>query len=81
MIDFSDTNQISELFQQAVEQAIEEHSQKEESVAISDEFGNVKVILASDILDFECDRRFSNTDKNLNPQEINTNPQNRFNNL
>ena len=78
MIDFSDTNQISELFQQAVEQAIEEHSQKEESVAISDEFGNVKVILASDILDLECDCRFSNTDKNLNSQEINTNPQNRF---
>ena len=46
-IDFSDTNKISQLFQQAVDKAIEKHRQKGESIAISDEQGKVKIIPAS----------------------------------
>ncbi|NEO67769.1 MAG: hypothetical protein F6J98_48460 [Moorea sp. SIO4G2] len=48
-LNFSDINQISQLFKQAVDKAIENHRQKGESIAISDEQGNVKVIPASEI--------------------------------
>ena len=48
-IEFSDTNKISKLFQQAVDKAIENHRQKGESIAISDEQGKVKIIPAKEI--------------------------------
>jgi len=48
-IDFSDTNKISQLFQQAVDKAIENHRQKGESIAISDEQGKVKIVPAKEI--------------------------------
>ena len=48
-IDFSDTNKISKLFQQAVDKAIENHRQKGESIAISDEQGKVKIVPANEI--------------------------------
>ncbi|NEQ83002.1 MAG: hypothetical protein F6K26_23075 [Moorea sp. SIO2I5] len=48
-LNFYDINQISQLFKQAVDKAIENHRQKGESIAISDEQGNVKVIPASEI--------------------------------
>lgn len=48
-IDFSDTNKINKLFQQAVDKAIENHRQKGESIAISDEQGKVKIIPTSKI--------------------------------
>ena len=48
-INFSDTEKISQLFQQAVDKAIENHRQKGESIAISDEKGKVKVIPAHKI--------------------------------
>ncbi|NEO96989.1 MAG: hypothetical protein F6K56_45625 [Moorea sp. SIO3G5] len=48
-LNFSDINQISQLFKQAVDKAIENHRQKGESIAISDEQGKVKVIPASEI--------------------------------
>jgi hypothetical protein len=48
-IDFSDTDKISQLFQQAVNQAIEGHRQRGESIAVSDEKGKVRVIPANQI--------------------------------
>lgn len=48
-IDFSDHDQVSQLFQQAVDKAIENHRQKGESIAISDEQGKVKIISAEEI--------------------------------
>ncbi|NEQ85555.1 MAG: hypothetical protein F6K26_37245 [Moorea sp. SIO2I5] len=48
-LNFSEINQISQLFKQAVNKAIENHRKKGESIAISDEQGNVKVIPASEI--------------------------------
>ena len=48
-INFSDTNQISQLFQQATDKAIENHRQKSESIAVSDEEGKVKIIPANKI--------------------------------
>ena len=48
-IDFSDTNKFSQLFQQAVDKAIENHRQKGESIAISDEQGKVKIVPANEI--------------------------------
>jgi hypothetical protein len=48
-IDFSDTDKISQLFQQAVDNAIENHRQKGESIAIADREGNVKIIPAEEI--------------------------------
>lgn len=47
--DFSDSDKMSQLFQQAVEKAIENHRQKGESIAISDEQKKVKVIPANEI--------------------------------
>ncbi len=47
--DFSDTEKISQLFQEAVNKAIENHRQKGESIAISDEQGKVKIIPANEI--------------------------------
>ncbi|NEP54483.1 MAG: hypothetical protein F6K65_39095 [Moorea sp. SIO3C2] len=52
-LNFSEINQISQLFKQAVEKAIENHRQKGEYIAISDEQGNVKVIPASEIPKFQ----------------------------
>ena len=48
-IDFNDRDRVSQLFQQAVDEAIENHRQKGESIAVSDEQGKVKVIPASEI--------------------------------
>ena len=48
-INFSDTEKTSQLFQEAVDKAIENHRQKGESIAISDEQGKVKVIPAHEI--------------------------------
>lgn len=48
-IEFSNTNKISQLFQQAVDKAIENHRQKGESIAIADAEGKVKVIPAEEI--------------------------------
>ncbi|NEO75938.1 hypothetical protein [Moorena sp. SIO4G3] len=48
-LNFTDINQISQLFKQAVDKAIENHRKKGESIAISDEQGKVKVIPASEI--------------------------------
>ncbi len=48
-LDFSDRDKISQLFKQAVDKAIENHRQKGESIAISDEQGEVKIIPASEI--------------------------------
>lgn len=51
-IDFTDTNNISQLFKEAVDKAIETHRQKGESIAVSDEQGEVKIIPAHEILEF-----------------------------
>jgi hypothetical protein len=48
-IDFSDTDKISLIFQQAVDKAIENHRQKGESIAIADRDGKVKIIPAQEI--------------------------------
>lgn len=48
-LDFSDIDKISRLFQQAVDQAIESHRLKGESIAVSDSEGKVKIIPAEDI--------------------------------
>ncbi|MGL5871412.1 MAG: hypothetical protein ACRC2R_03420 [Xenococcaceae cyanobacterium] len=48
-IDFSDTDKISLIFQQAVDKAIENHRQKGESIAIADREGKVKIISAREI--------------------------------
>ena len=48
-LDFSDRDKISQLFKEAVDKAIENHRQKGESIAISDEQGKVKIIPASEI--------------------------------
>lgn len=48
-IDFSDTEKISQLFQEAVNKAIKKHCLRGESIAISDERGKVKVIPAEEI--------------------------------
>ena len=48
-INFSDTDKISYLFQEAVNKAIKNHYQKGESIAIADERGKVKVIPAEEI--------------------------------
>ena len=48
-IDFSNTDKISELFQQAVDNAIENHRQKGESIAIADSEGKVIIVPASEI--------------------------------
>lgn len=59
-INFIDTKKISQLFQEAVDKAIEAHRQKGESIAISDERGKVKIIPAHKIPELK---------KNLNSQE------------
>jgi uncharacterized protein YggE len=48
-IDFSDTDKMSQLFQEAVDKAIENHRQKGQAIATGDEQGKVKVIPASEI--------------------------------
>ena len=48
-IDFSDTDKMSQLFQQAVDNAIENHCQKGESIAIADSEGKVIIVPASEI--------------------------------
>lgn len=48
-IEFSNTNKMSQLFQQAVDKAIENHRQKGESIAIADAEGKVKIIPAAEI--------------------------------
>ncbi|MEL6437899.1 MAG: hypothetical protein AAFQ80_01400 [Cyanobacteria bacterium J06621_8] len=48
-IDFSNHERISQLFQEAVDKAIEKHRQRGESIAISDENGKVKIITADEI--------------------------------
>ena len=60
-INFIDTKKISQLFQEAVDKAIEAHRQKGESIAISDERGKVKIIPAHKIPELK---------KNLNSQEV-----------
>lgn len=47
--DFSDSDKMSQLFQQAVDKAIENHRIKGESIAISDEPRKVKIIPANEI--------------------------------
>ena len=47
--DFSDSDKMSQLFQQAVDKAIENHRRKGESIAISDEQRKVKIISADKI--------------------------------
>jgi hypothetical protein len=47
--DFSDTEKVSQLFQEAVDKAIETHRLRGESIAISDEQKNVKVVPADKI--------------------------------
>lgn len=46
---FTDTEKMSQLFQEAVNKAIETHRLKGESIAVSDETGKVKIIPASEI--------------------------------
>lgn len=48
-LDFSDHNRIDKLFKKAVNKAIENHRQRGESIAISDEQGKVKIIPANEI--------------------------------
>ena len=48
-INFSDTDRISNLFQKAVDKAIENHRQKGESIAIANEQGKVKIVPAEEI--------------------------------
>ena len=48
-LNFSDSEQVSKLFQQAVHKAIENHRIKGESIAISEEQGKVKIIPANEI--------------------------------
>lgn len=53
--DFSDSNKMSQLFQQAVDKAIENHRKKGESIAISDEQRKVKIITANEIPEIQRD--------------------------
>ena len=48
-INFSDTDKISHLFQEAVNKAVENHRQKGESIAIADEEGKVIIMPAEEI--------------------------------
>lgn len=52
-IDFTDTDKIRQLFKQAVDKAVENHRQKGESIAVSDEKGKVKLVSAQDISGFK----------------------------
>ena len=52
-LNFSDCDQISQLFKQAVNEAIEKHRIKCESIAISDEQGKVKIISDNEIIQFQ----------------------------
>lgn len=52
-LNFSDSDQVSQLFKQAVNKAIENHRKKGESIAISDKQGKVKIIPASEIPKFQ----------------------------
>lgn len=47
------SQRLNHLVQQAVDKTIENHRQKGESIAISDEKGKVKIIPASDIPKFQ----------------------------
>ena len=58
--DFSDSNKMSQLFQQAVDQAIENHRKKGESIAISDEQRKVKIITANEIPKIQRDNKIIN---------------------
>ena len=60
-INFIDTKKISQLFQEAVDKAIEAHRQKGESIAISDERSKVKIIPAHKIPELK---------RNSNSQEV-----------
>ena len=58
--DFSDSDKMSQLFQQAVDKAIENHRQKGESIAISDEQRKVKIIPANEIPKIQRDNKINN---------------------
>ncbi len=47
------SDRLNDLTQEAVDKAIEKHRLRGESIAISDEQGNVKVVPASEILDLQ----------------------------
>ena len=48
-IDFTDSQQIDAIFQEAVDKAIAKHKERGESIAISDKNGKVCIIAAEDI--------------------------------
>ena len=48
-IDFTDSQQIDAIFQQAVDKVIAKHQERGESIAIADENGKVIVVAAKDI--------------------------------
>ena len=60
-IDFTDINKMSQLFKQAVSKAVETHRQKGESIAVSDENGNVQIVSAQEIPELK-----KRLDKDLN---------------
>lgn len=55
-IEFHNPEQVSQLFQQAVDKAIENHRQKGESIAVSDEQGKVKVLSADEIPSWQLEK-------------------------
>ena len=59
-LNFSDCDQISQLFKQAVNEAIENHRIKDESIAISDKQGKVKIIPANEITQFQKNDKVNN---------------------
>lgn len=48
-IDFTDSQQIDAIFQQAVDKAIAKHQERGESIVIADKNGKVRIVAAEDI--------------------------------
>jgi len=48
-IDFSDSQQIDAIFQEAVDKAIAKHKERGESIAVLDENGKVTIVAPEDI--------------------------------
>lgn len=71
-IDFTDTNKISQLFSEAVDKAVEIHRQKGESIAVSDEKGQVKIISAPEIPEFRksLNKKSEFSEKNFSDKKL-----------
>ena len=55
-IDFTDSQQIDAIFQEAVDKAIAKHKKRGESIAVADENGKVVVVAPEDIDRFQLQK-------------------------